>query len=248
MRALIDLDVLCYEIGNLKDDEGHPFPWPVVRKILDDRIELILEVTEAESWQGYLTGSGNFREEIATIIPYKGNRDRGARPFWFAAIYNYLRDVRGAHVVFGMEADDQLAIDHSNSGGNTIVCSRDKDLKQVPGWHYTWPSWKQEERFPFYVNEVDGLRSYYTQLIVGDTADNILGLYNVGPKSAVVKRIQEHSDELSMFREVKREYELRFGSYWDMFMCENGRLLWLKRHSNDDWYQRQKELLNDCRS
>ena len=45
-----------------------------------------------------------------------------------------------------------------------------------------------------------------------------------------------------MFQEVKVQYELRFGSYWDMFMCENGRLLWLLRHEDDDWYRRQKEL------
>ena len=264
MHALLDLDILCYEMGSAKDDEGHPLAWPLVVSRVDSRIEQILDSVEAETWQGYITGSGNFRDGIATILPYKGNRNRGDRPFWYSDVQRYLLVTRRAELVVGCEADDRVSIAQSECGDSSIICSRDKDLLMVPGWHYVWnfenskdteyvdvaklvfPHLKKKDRYPFYVEELDGLRLFYSQLLCGDSADNILGLYGVGPKSAAVKRVLEAEDELSMFKEVKEQYELRFGSYWSMFMCENGRLLWMKRNDNDDWYERQKKLLNDC--
>lgn len=247
MRALIDSDILCYEMGSAKAEDGYPLPWNLVVARVDKRIEQIVRATEADYWNLYLTGKDNFRDKIATIQPYKGTRDRNNRPFWYLGIYNYLRDDRNAIVIDGAEADDGLTIEHANSDGHTILCSRDKDLMQVPGWHYTWPSWKQEEQQPHIIGELDGLRFFYGQLLTGDRSDNIPGLYNVGPKSASVNRIWNETDsELSCFKEVKQQYKLRFGSYWDMFMCENGRLLWMKRSEDDDWYIRQKEL--ECRS
>jgi len=243
MHALIDLDILCYEIGSAKqEDRETPLQWPLVRARVDSRIGQILEATEAETWRGYLTGSGNFRDEVATIRPYKGTRKRHERPFWYQGIWNYLINERQAEVVTGYEADDALSIE---AAPGCIICSRDKDLLQVEGWHYVWPSWKQEERHPFYVNEIDGLRFLYKQLLTGDTADNIPGLHGVGDKAASVLRLNDCSTELEMFRTVKDEYEKRFGSYWDMFMCENGRLLWMLRHKEDDWYERQKQLTHD---
>lgn len=243
MHALIDADIFCYEIGcATQEDKITPLEWPLVMWRIEARIDQILEATEAESWQGYLTGVGNFRDEIGTIQVYKGSRDRTGRPYWYSGIYNYLRDSRNCLVVDSMEADDAISIEHYASSGATICCSRDKDLRQIPGWHYTWPSWRQEERQPYYIDEMGGLRFFYEQLLTGDIADNIPGLYGVGAKSAIVKRLQDYETELEMFQEVKEQYMLRFGSYWDMFMCENGRLLWLLRHEGDDWYTRQKEL------
>jgi hypothetical protein len=236
MHALIDADIFCYEMGSAKDDEGKPLAWPLVVARIDTRLEGILATTGAESWQGYLTGKGNFRDATATIKPYKGNRDRSERPYWFRAVYTYLVTNRYVQVVQGYEADDQIAMDQ---GEGTIICSRDKDLKQVPGWHYSWPSGNEKEREPFYVSELQGLQFFYSQMLTGDTADNIPGLYGVGPKAACVERLKECQTELEMFQEVQRQYELRFGSYWEQFMTENGRLLWMLRSPDDDWQKRQ---------
>jgi hypothetical protein len=237
-----------------KEDKETPLDWPLVVARVDARIDFILQTTQAETWTGYLTGKGNFREEVATILPYKGPRRTKPRPFWYQGIYNYLRDDRNAVVVDGMEADDAVAIDHMKNYNslhpitegivyNSIVCSRDKDLKQLPGWNYTWPSWKQEEQKPHWISELDANRFLYSQLITGDAADNILGLYNVGPKSAAVRRIQEAEDELSMFKVVKDEYQKRFGSYWKQFLEENGSLLWLLRSTEDSWKERMDGMV-----
>jgi hypothetical protein len=232
MHALLDADIFLYEMGSALDDEGNPLAWNLVQARLDARINQILDAVQAETWQGYITGKGNFRDGLSTIKDYKGNRDRSARPFWHQAVHQYLVQDRAVAVCHGIEADDQIAMDH---GEGTIICSRDKDLKQVPGWHYSWPSWKQEEQHPYYINETDALRFFYKQLLTGDPTDNILGLYGVGAKAACVQRIDTYSTELDMFSEVKEQYELRFGKYWPMFMEENGALLYLLRHPEDSW-------------
>jgi hypothetical protein len=239
MHALVDADIFLYEMGSAVNDEGDPLAWNLVQARLDARIEQILDATEAETWQGYITGKGNFREKISTIKDYKGNRDRGARPFWYQAIHTYLVHDRGVAVCDGHEADDQIAMDH---GEGTIICSRDKDLKQVPGWHYSWPSWKQEEQRPYFIDEVNGLRFLYRQLLTGDATDNILGLYGVGPKAACVQRMDTYETEIDMFREVQEQYELRFGNHWPMFLSENGSLLYLLRHQEDSWDAKMRRL------
>lgn len=243
MHALIDADIFCYEIGSMKNpDTGVPLPWGVILKLLNERIFGILDAVKAESWQMYLTGKGNFRVGIASILPYKEHR--GDKPFWYQGIYNYLRDHRRAIVVQGYEADDAISMEGAGDfpRRSTCICTRDKDLRQVSGYHYGWASGKQPEFGPTWISELDGWRNFFSQCLTGDAVDNILGLYQVGKKAASVRRVHECTSELEMFRVVKEEYEKRFGSYWDMFLYENGTLLWMLRSEKDSWFKRQKEF------
>jgi hypothetical protein len=239
MHALIDADIFCYEIGCMKNpDTGVPLPWPIIKRLLDDKLWDIQQKTGAESWQGYLTGTGNFRFEVATIQPYKSGR--GEKPFWFQAIRNYLRDNRNCVIVDGYEADDAIAIAADRE--TTVICSRDKDLRQVPGYHYTWSAGKQKEQTIFWISELEGARNFYSQCLTGDPVDSIPGLYMVGGKSASVQRVQQAETELECFNAVKQEYKNRFGSYWKMFLRENGTLLWLLRSEDDNWGDRMELL------
>lgn len=245
MHALIDCDIFCYEIGSMcNPDTGVPLPWGVIKSLVDEKIWDILDKTKAETWQGYLTGSGNFRHQIATIRPYKEHR--GERPFWYQGIYNYLRSDRNCIVVQGREADDEISIEATRQCGESIICTRDKDLKQVPGYHYGWASGKQHEHGPHWVSDLDGWKSFMVQCLTGDPVDNIPGLYMVGAKAACVQRVQAAESELECYQIVKQEYKNRFGSYWDMFLAENGRLLWMLRSEDDDWYRRQLEFERQC--
>src|SRR5271166_1416028 len=57
-----------------------------------------------------LSGPGNYREKLATVFPYKGNRDPEHKPYWYQAIRNHLTQEWGAVVVHGREADDECSI------------------------------------------------------------------------------------------------------------------------------------------
>lgn len=79
MKPLIDCDVLRYEIGfsgQFKEgDELIVRPFEFVAELFDEKVRQICDAVWAtEPPTLYLTGKGNFRDEIATIKPYKGTR------------------------------------------------------------------------------------------------------------------------------------------------------------------------------
>lgn len=223
MHALVDCDIFCYEFGHARQEDGTPLDWNLVVWRIDSRLAQILEATQAETWEGFLTGEGNFRDQVATILPYKGKRNRQERPFWYRDIYNYLSEYYPVTVVVGKEADDEIADRHSKE--STIICSRDKDFRQLEGWHYSWPGYKQEEKSTYYIDFISGRRFLYYQLLVGDTADNILGLYGVGDKSTLVTALQTMDTEEELRSHVLDQYTKRFGNYGSQFFEENMKLL-----------------------
>lgn len=247
MKALIDADIIPYEFGGMVQLENpdEPLPFEIVRKMVDDRIEYILDQTNADAYELFLTDSkSNFRNDVATILPYKGHR-KTEKAYHWEAIRQHLIDNYGAEVQYGIEADDRLGQeqyrDYLTSGSRgsadgdelwyecqTIICSRDKDLKMIPGWHYVWPAGNQKES-KFFQNETDAIRCFYSQLLTGDSTDNILGLFGVGAKSSLVRAIQEMDEEQLMFQHVLEAYEKRFGTYATQFMYENAQLLWIGR-------------------
>jgi hypothetical protein len=123
-----------------------------------------------------LSGPGNYREKLATIVPYKGNRDPAHKPYWYQAIRNYLTGTWGAVVVHGREADDECSIiGHNSEPGSYIIATIDKDLDQIPGNHYNYL--KQV----FYANSADdGERFFWQQVISGDATDGVPGCFRVG--------------------------------------------------------------------
>lgn len=255
MKALIDADILLYEIGSYTDDEGHPLPWPLLKSRADAKILKIQESAGCDSYHLYLTGKNNFRISEGTILPYKGQRV-SPKPHGYAKLKEYFlgsNNFRGKRTLAeDWEADDQLAIDQcanikwsvtvdeeaktfftTAEEGSTVLCSRDKDLAMVPGMHYSWPSGKQKEKEPYYVSVYDGLKKFYTQLLTGDMTDNIKGLYKVGPVAAKAA-LKGLETDLELYIKCQQMYEDRFSSYWELFLHENARLLWMMRNPTDD--------------
>lgn len=248
MHALIDADILLYEFGSAKQENGDPLPWPRVVSRLDARIENILKAVDATDYQLYLTGPGNFREQVATIKPYKGHRPI-EKPYWYQQIKDFLIYHRDAILVEGIEADDMLGIDQFKDlpgdkiAEATVICSRDKDLDMIPGWHYSWSAGNQKEKPIWWQGELSGLRAFYSQLLTGDPVDNIPGLYGVSNSSKLVSNLSFCIDELEMYYHVRKEYKRRFGSYWKQFLNENAQLLWILRtHDTDEVLKRLEGL------
>lgn len=250
MRGLLDSDLLAYEFGGLKNEEGEIIPLNFAIKSMHDRITTIKERSGADTLELYITGTGNFREKVATILPYKGNRPSEKPKHWKALRHELKVNCR-AIVVDLMEADDAVSIEQYRdlsrfklalyydssiqNWANTIICSRDKDLNMVPGWHYSWEAGKCKEKASWFQDELGGLRCFYKQLLTGDSVDNIPGLFRVGPKSPLVSRIDELESESSMYEHCLKQYQDRFGSYADQFIVENARLLWMLREEGEVW-------------
>lgn len=238
--ALIDYDLLVYEYAGITKEDGTPQELHLCKSLLFAKIDDIVRLSGADSHVGYLTGSGNFREHIATIKPYKGNRAKHEKPEHYTAIREILINRKESHLIHMMEADDALSI-HQNLCNNdknlpmSILCSRDKDLDMVPGWHYSWSVGKAKEKKAWLQDKIGGLRCFYKQLLTGDTVDNIPGLFGVGAKSSLLETVQVLTTEWEMFDFVRGHYIKRFGSYAEQFLLENGRLLWMLRTEGDLW-------------
>ena len=180
-------------------------------------IQSILDEVKAVSFSGYLTGKDQFREKVAMIKPYKGNRDPSHKPFYYKEIKEYLINKWKAQVVEYYEADDAMAqeqykdfqlheriCEDTDTTNSPILCTIDKDLNQIPGWHYNFV--KKET---FWVTEAAALRFFYEQLIAGDPTDNIPGIPGYGPKKAA-KAILNCTTGLDMYTTAVALYTAHF--------------------------------------
>lgn len=184
---------------------------------VNEMIENTLAEVEASEYKLFLTSPDNFRKHI--YPEYKANRT-ATKPKHLQFLRDYLVESWQGTVAEKMEADDYLGINQHES---SIICSIDKDLLQVPGKHYNFV--KKE----FYeVDEETGSRNFYTQLLTGDTSDNIKGIAGIGPVKAK-KALAEATNEYEMFCIVRDMYKN------DEWMIMNGRCLHILRSLDDDW-------------
>lgn len=257
MKALIDGDILCYEIGAASEvgwsgEEDSPSspPWEYVASLLDSRLQQLCLEAKADSYQIYLTGKNNFRYSIYPL--YKANRKDIEKPFHHNNIKVHLIGQYHAHVVDGMEADDALSIAQCQALDRceeTIICTRDKDLRMVPGWHYSWEIGQQPSWGPCYVVDPGylclsqgkakklngtGLMWFYAQMLTGDRVDNIPGLPGVGPVKAY-NLLQGAETDKEALDIVYDQYHCKYGQEAEEQMELMGRLLWMMREENRMW-------------
>lgn len=194
-------------------------------------IDNTLVETGADEFSIFLSGAKNFRHDI--YPEYKANRPK-ERPRHLKDLKDYLIEKYQAVVANGCEADDLLGIEQC-SNENTIICSIDKDLRMIPGKHYSFEirgtnngtSWVRPAELCT-VELIDGLRHFYTQCLVGDPADNVKGAAGIGKVKA--KRILFDCRTESALFEATRDC---FSSDEEFLMT--GQCLWIWRKPNDIW-------------
>ena len=179
----------------------------------------------------FLSSSTNFRDDIATIKVYKGNRDPSHKPHWYSEIKEYLKNVWKAEEEESLEADDILA---NLQDKDTCIVSTDKDLDQVAGWHYNWV---KDELYNVSIEQ--GIHSKYVQILTGDSTDNIEGIPGLGPVGA--EKCLEWCSTIDEYEQaIAQEYEHFFSNTskgmdkcndycmtWDEILEETRRLITL---------------------
>lgn len=222
MIGLVDSDILCYRVGFGTDEE----PESTALSTLDGFITDLMcedELVDVMSFEFYLTGKTNFRDDIAVTKPYKGNRKGNRKPQHIEALRKHLVDVWDAVIIEGQEADDALAIRQTELGDESIIISLDKDLDMVAGWHYNFVKYKR-----YYTTPEEGQYLFYKQILTGDTVDNIQGVYRCGPKKAE-KLLEDCKTEQDMWDVAVEAH----GSY-DRAL-EDARLLWMRTEEGQLW-------------
>ena len=223
-QVLVDGDPFAYRAAFSCENYSEDDALDKVDEVLDDALnEVMWEVSE-DDYQIFLTGKGNFRYDIAVTHEYKGNRKGVEKPAHLQAIRQHMIDNWSAIVSEGEEADDLLGIWATAYGTNATIISIDKDMLQIPCHHFN----PNKKTFTT-MSEREGSKFFYTQILTGDKADNIIGLYGIGPKKAAKLLADSVTDE-EMYEECLRAYggdEAR--------VIENARLLWLRRYEGQLW-------------
>lgn len=221
MIALVDGDLIVYRLGFAANDVS----WPLCRSRVDEFLEDLLVLTlEAKDYEGFLTnGTNNFRNKIAVTKPYKGQRS-GDKPVHYDDIRNYLVNEWKFKMETEQEADDALGIRATELGDKSIIVSIDKDLDNIPGWHYNFV-----KREKYYVDEHTAIRNFYRQILTGDRIDNVEGLRGIGPVKA---------DRILGDATGEDGYYLRCVEAYSgdrERVIENARLLWIRRKEGEVW-------------
>ena len=208
-------------------------------KTVDNVLAKYKELFQPEEMLLYLTGSGNYREALAGIKPYKGNRTQ-EKPAHYAAIKEYLIKL-GAVVIEGAEADDALSMAMWADPENTVGITIDKDAKNTPGWLYN-----PDKGQLISVTDMEARHHFWAQVLTGDQVDNIQGVPGVGPKKAegMLGECVSEKDYYGVCLAAYTAHQKKMFPTMSLASLtrmaekdleENARLLWMSRETYNDW-------------
>ena len=182
--------------------------------------------SKCSTFKVVLSGKTNFRDEVATIQPYKGNRIGSEKPHHWKMLREWLMDKPYTIVSDNEEADD--VVSRAMMDGY-VGASNDKDLNNTPGWHYNYG---RNERY--YVTEDEARYNFYAQCLTGDTTDHIPGIKGIGPAKA--KKILDGCKTATEYEvEVLAAYDGVYDKPMEA-LTEIGQLLWMRRREDEMYY------------
>ena len=221
MYGLVDADSLCYKAGANETERD-------VRMYIDNTIRTMISAGGTSAITGWVEmhgGKSNFRNHVATTLPYKGNRS-GPKPPYLNYAKDYMVEQYGFHWARWVESEDMVLINASRIGyDKCVIFYYDKDLLQVPGSFINYRDWSKVS-----LSEEQAEFNLYSQFLTGDkSCDNIPGLNGVGKVGA--SKALTSSDRADWPVVVAKMYAER-GHTYD-YLLEQCRLLYLLRHMNE---------------
>lgn len=275
----IDADFLAYMVSYEK--EGNVIQLDDMQHNCSVAVEKIRRMAAAQFVHLHLTpgtSTKGDRPALAIQREYQANRQGKPKPDKLHIMRDWMaRNFTSTSNQFA-EADDSMAAAQyaaikAGSGHLSVICSKDKDLNMVAGLHLDWDTGRitkpenelgHEDTFgSIWLEEKSakkikgiGTKFFWSQLLTGDTADNIQGLpllfhadlskpKKVGPVLANGFLIGVKSDK-EAFNKIKAAYE-KYGqelgfthwktgeavSWQNVFISEM-QLLWMRREPRND--------------
>lgn len=191
MKTLIlDADVECYHIANANTAETDWGDGVVTTSTnetweqqLHDRIAGYCETLGCDTVFVALSDlEGNWRKDV--LETYKSSRKDKERPLLWYEVRSHLIDAWDATLLHRLEGDDVCGLAATNNWwfeGDRVVCSIDKDLHTIPGYH--WSPGKGHLK-PIWVPPQRAAYCLAWQTLAGDQVDDYAGCPGVGPVAA----------------------------------------------------------------
>lgn len=189
---------------------------------IDSCIDTIVRNLGVKDYKVYLEGNDDkFRKAIEYPVKYKGNRP--PKPSNYSAAKAYLTSRKNTVIVTGpYEVDDALGIEAYRNPNSSVICSVDKDLMMIPGWHYNIEKQLLEK-----VDADTAMKNFWKQMLMGDRVDNIVGIYGIGIKKAEAIVAKHYPNTIE--QKVQDIYREEFKDNWEQMYQANNKLLWILR-------------------
>jgi len=235
MTVLFDADSLIYaSCFNSEGDDKYLSLDDAFTKFqygLDSLYAKISEQVEIERFIVCNGSKGNFRKDISK--DYKANRT-SERPPILGELHDKVKQRYKSHYGIGVETDDVVAtlwkrISDEKGVDSVIIASMDKDYKQFPCWFYDC---HYKRMTLSKISEQEATLNFYSQMIIGDTADNVN--YCKGYGKVYARRLLEGvSSDFSANRRVYTLFKEIYDTEAKNKFIECRELLKLKTDCND---------------
>lgn len=262
-KLLIDGDAMCYYCA--LGSESTP---DAARAAFAERIRTAIALSGCEQALLLVTAHGSnkgHRYALARTLPYQGKRSGKERP----KNWQMLRDMLDTDHLMGCEvvstakaeADDLFAFFSSHLGWeNVVLFYQDKDMRMVPGLHMHWQDYTllslpPDTWYTTHLGKVYGRAWFWSQMMHGDTVDNIPGLpwykdgsiVKSGPNKGQEK-VTKVGDQWAGLAELPGLRNDRAAGQWCLgyymmgypsraeamlAMAEQGTLLWMRAQPTD---------------
>jgi len=121
----------------------------------------------------FFSDSTNFRKQVDPA--YKGHRNR-KKPCGYRRVIHALHDEYRVIRMPDLEADDAMGV-YATSEEDCVICSPDKDMKQIPGTLYNMDE-------VFTITHIDAWQWFLIQTLAGDQTDGYSGAPGFGVKTS----------------------------------------------------------------
>jgi 5'-3' exonuclease len=215
MVALIDADSIIYIIGwaHREDKRSDLGMTELVQEKCKSMLQYILTTTRATHYLGSFSSSKSFRNEEYKVAPYKGTRPD--KPDWVIewqdVIKCYFVEELGFIIPVNLEADDIMSMAAeilASNGDEFIVCSPDKDLRQIAGNHFDY---KKNELIS--IRQSESVINFWSQMLTGDSTDNVIGIPGIGEvkAKAILTAPGDQDSEERVVRSYQKYYGIHYG-------------------------------------
>lgn len=265
--AHIDADFLAYEVSAQSKYDAVPKSLDDMQHNCRERVRKMLIQSGSERVYLHLTpgtSDKGLRYGLAIQKEYQANRKDKEKPQYLHIMRDWMAKTFPGKLHQNCEADDgmsssQYACAAAGINDKSIILSKDKDLRMVPGWHMDWDTGEVTHVQGFgelWFDDKQKLRGnghkwFWAQMIMGDSADNIQGLpcmmnehmtkpKRVGP-AAAYSLLNDITNAKDAFQFVKKLYEdtgihVGFKHWqtgesvpWQRVFVSEAQLLWMRK-------------------
>lgn len=230
---LVDGDILLYKFGFggqqkvewSNDAESEWAEEENAKYLMDIFLDQLLKNTKAKDLLICLTGKRPFRYDV--LPTYKHNRKEAKKPLMYQDLKDYLQKEYPSAMRGNIEADDIMGILGTKDSDN-IITSIDKDLIQIPSWHFNW----NKDTKPRLITKSEGEKFFWQQCLSGDPVDGFAGVPGIGPVKAR-NIVNSCETEAEAWGKIVKTYESKGMTEEDALV--QARCAYILRCDDYDW-------------